>query len=80
MLSIFFFTFTFSRKKQEKKKIYIYIREPSVEDREELLFLLFIFSFLSSPIFGEICFIFIREKSVYIRTSGEENATEIRKN
>jgi hypothetical protein len=82
MLSIFFFTFTFSRKKQKKISIYIYIREPSVEDREELLFLLFFFSFpfLSSPIFGEICFIFVREKIVYIRTSGEENATEIRKN
>jgi hypothetical protein len=81
MLSIFFLL-SLSREKKQKKNIYIYIyiREPSVEDREELLFLLFFFSFLSSPIFGEICFIFVREKSVYIRTSGEENATEIRKN
>jgi len=81
MLSIFFLL-SLSREKNRKKYIYIYIyiREPSVEDREELLFLLFFFSFLSSPIFGEICFIFVREKSVYIRTSGEENATEIRKN
>jgi hypothetical protein len=83
MLSIFFLL-SLSREKNRKKYIYIYIyiyiREPSVEDKEELLFLLFFFSFLSSPIIGEICFIFVREKSVYIRTSGEENATEIRKN
>jgi hypothetical protein len=81
MLSIFFLL-SLSREKKQKKNIYIYIniREPSVEDKEELLFLLFFFSFLSSPIIGEICFIFVREKSVYIRTSGEENATEIRKN